>query len=178
MFLNSKRLLGNSFTSPKNTDTNIWVSNFTANPNIFTTQVVNGMTNSENLKNFNTFEESRNFFFTRSLLFLNNKVLLPTKNFTICDNLDSLPYNTSHYYTTQELHNRNIFNNNNLLFFLQNPKNISTSFSFSQPSTEVSINNTLNSVEFLVNNSSVLVSELTNTQPLTSIVLPINKNLR
>ena len=164
--------------SPKNTDTNIWVSNFATNPNIFTMQVGNGIVNNENLKSFDTFEESRNFFFTRSLLLLNNKVLLPTKNLTIRDNLDIHPYNTSNYYTTQELHNRDIFTNNNLLFFLQNSKNTPNTFSFSQPTTEVCINNTLNSVEFLVNNSSVLVSELTNTQPSTSIVLPINKNLR
>ena len=82
------------------------------------------------------------------------------------------------YLLTRELHYRDIFINNDLLFLVHNSKITPITPKFSQPTTEVCLNNTLNSVEFLVDNSSVLVSDLTNTKPLTYIGLPVNKNLR
>ena len=175
MFLNSKQLLGNSFSSVKNTDNNIWVSNFTNMVNPSHLNINKELNN--HLTNFNTFEESRNFFFTRFLLFLNNKTLLPTKNFNVESSFfqKNLDYNSSVYYISQETNNRVLLNNNNLLFLNNNsvlslPMNV-------KPLGFKTIDNTLESVGFFSNSSSNLVSNLTNTKSTTFNVLSINKNL-
>ena len=179
MFLNSKRLLGTTFSAPALTDHNIWVSNFKTGNSAKNTILSPNLNNNEVLKSFNTFEESRNFMFTRYLLFINNKTLLPTKALVkqFSGEQRHLNYNTANYFLTQEYFTKTLFTNNNVLFLntinVNDDANLAVKFGEQISHT----NNTNNSLEFLLTSSAAITSDLTSTKPSTTTTLPTNKNL-
>jgi hypothetical protein len=179
MFLNSKRLLGTIYQAPTLTDNNIWISNFKTSNSMKTTLHSSSINNNEVLKNFNTFEESRNFLFTRYLLFINSKTLLPTKELVIQSTHKPIQntFNTTNYFITQEHFVKSLFTNNNTLFL--NTTSVGNGVGFSLKSGYVGLHtsNTNNSLEFLVTNSAAITSDLTSTKPSTSTTLPTNKNV-
>ena len=179
MFLNSKRLLGTVFHAPTLTDNNIWISNFKTGSSARTTTPSTSLDNNEALKSFNTFEESRNFLFTRYLLFINNKTLLPTKTLTtqFNDNHKYVKYNTANYFLTQEYFTKTLLTNNNILFFNMLSTQSNSQFTVTANNQALHTNNTHNSLEFLLTGSAAITSDLTSTKPSTTTTLPTNKNV-
>ena len=179
MFLNSKRLLGTTLSAPALTDHNIWVSNFKTGSSAKSTILSPNLNNNEVLKSFNTFEESRNFMFTRYLLFINNKTLLPTKALVkqFSSEQRNLNYNTANYFLTQEYFTKTLFTNNDVLFLNTINVNGDTNLAIKFGAQTAHTNNTNNSLEFLLTSSAAITSDLTSTKPSTTTTLPTNKNL-
>ena len=179
MFLNSKRLLGTTLSAPALTDHNIWVSNFKTGSSAKSTILSPNLNNNEVLKSFNTFEESRNFMFTRYLLFINNKTLLPTKALVkqFSGEQRNLNYNTANYFLTQEYFTKTLFTNNDVLFLNTINVNGNTNLAIKFGAQTAHTNNTNNSLEFLLTSSAAITSDLTSTKPSTTTTLPTNKNL-
>jgi len=117
--------------------------------------------------------------FTRYLLFINNKTLLPTKALVkqFSSEQRNLNYNTANYFLTQEYFTKTLFTNNDVLFLNTINVNGDTNLAIKFGAQTAHTNNTNNSLEFLLTSSAAITSDLTSTKPSTTTTLPTNKNL-
>ena len=175
----SKRLLGSNLTNSNITENNIWASNYLNNRNISQISSNLNLVNKNIFEQYNFFEISKEFAIKRYWEVINPQHLITTQSFVLNNDSSKNSYISNNSYAIYNNTMQQSFNNDlsMFLFNVGNKTSYSTINIKSQNQNFLELNLLINSSEFLINDSLIMLNNLPTTNISNLNKIPQNKNI-